>query len=116
VIAHEELLDYEAAAFPPTHADQKGIGTRASRQAGSLSVEKKPPERIGNLGAGVRPQQSGRVWSDGAHYRRTESPDHGQMLTSGSTAEFGAQQSSQARTSVFHKIVILDSRLSGARA
>src|SRR5690348_8624935 len=41
-LAHEKLLDFEAARVPPGDADQEGIGASASREARGLGIEEKP--------------------------------------------------------------------------
>ena len=42
LLAHEKLLDFEAARVPPGDADEKGIRASASREAGGFRIEEKP--------------------------------------------------------------------------
>src|SRR5215471_16878314 len=49
VLAHEELLDFKAATFPPCNPDEKDIRAAAARKAGGFCVEKKPLVGIRDL-------------------------------------------------------------------
>src|SRR6266849_9928990 len=50
-VAHEELLDFEAACLPPSDPDEKCVRAGASGETGRLGVEKKPLGRISERGA-----------------------------------------------------------------
>lgn len=41
-VAHEELFDLQAAGIPPCQADEKGVGSGASGEAGGFGVEEEP--------------------------------------------------------------------------
>ena len=45
-VAHEELLDLEAAGVPPSDADEEGVGAGAAREAGGFRVEEEPARGI----------------------------------------------------------------------
>ncbi len=50
-VAHEELFDLKRACVPPGEPDEKGIGSRAAGQTGSLRVEEEPLGWIFQSGA-----------------------------------------------------------------
>ena len=53
VIAHEELLDLQAAGIPPSEADEKRIRAGAAREAGGFGVEEEPGGGVGGVFGGV---------------------------------------------------------------
>src|SRR5260370_3727657 len=50
-VAHEKLFDLQAAGIPPTPANEKGVGARASGEAGRFRIEEQPFLRIFERGA-----------------------------------------------------------------
>src|SRR4029077_15287687 len=58
VLAHEELLQLEAAGVPPGDANEKSVGARAAGEAGGFCVEEKPLLGIGGAFRRIRSEQT----------------------------------------------------------
>src|ERR1700688_560748 len=88
-IAHEQLFNLQTAGIPPSEANQEGVSSGATREAGGLSVQKKPLVRIFQSGSratrndfvallGKKPQTRGVGRNK---FRRGKPVSHGKMLT-----------------------------------